>query len=257
MLTTTGSVGAAGIVPSLAAAGPDDDEDDDDDDDREANQPSEEEVRQSLTEMEAVARNDSDIATRSTGQPADANLYIGEYKNAQTPLGKPFAIESYEEYLDRDAPPGFPPSQFDGDVATTDGVSTQGLPSFYLKENIGSVSLAGYTFNVGVGVGVQIRNDGAGVGADLSFDLYIGGVSFAVLQYSVGYGVYGDKVCVENIAANYLSVDLKIDLCPTISFSGDELSIGGSLTVCADPCEIFTCSFCEGLSISLSEEVDI
>ncbi|OAQ54765.1 hypothetical protein HTG_04155 [Natrinema mahii] len=256
VLMSTGTLGSAVMAMSTGAAAESEDESDQD-------ELTEAEVKRALAEMEVrpttTPTNGSSVRPATADSPSgdvmdDAEIYVGKHKNAETPAGKPYEIESYDEYLDREAPPGFPATYYQGSSLTTDTISTAAsVPSFYLKENIGSVSLAGYTFNVGVGVGVKISTTGVGGSAELSLDLYIGGVSIAISNFSVGYGVSGKQFCLSNIKASYSVLDLDVDVCGTASYSGSDFSIGGSVSICADPCKVISCEACKKVRFDLSE----
>lgn len=257
-LSTTGGIGSALVgIPAAAAA-----QSGGDTDKQEAHREelTEEDVREALADIElkpsAGSAQGVDIAASEV--PEDAEVYVGKYKNAETPTGKPFAIESYEEYLERDAPPGFEPAR--GQQVGTSDISD----FFYLQEDIGSVTIEGYTLNVGIGAGVTIEGSFAGdLEATLSLDIYINNASFALTSFTVGYGTSGDGICLGPFDLNYSYVPgLEVSLCGSVGFNdvngGDQLEVSFSpgIDLCVDPCPVITCSYCKGLSVSLSHRFD-
>lgn len=223
------------------------------------------EVREALAEMGVrpttkPSQGVTGLSSQDVRPDSDAEIYVGKHKNAETPTGKPFAVESYQEYLDREAPPGFTVDDLRNTPATTDPeadsqITTMGLPSFYLKEDFGSVCFGGKCVDVGAGVGIQLKSTGINAYARLAFDIYVGGASFAISSFSVGYGVSGKGVCLSNIGIKYSVLKLDLDVCLDLAFTGSRVSVGGSLKLCADPCPVIRCEVCKGLRLSLGTNV--
>lgn len=215
-----------------------------------------EEVKQDLAETEMRAtmsppKHQSGVNSRSSVVPDNAKIYVGKYKNAEVPTGKPFAVESYEEYLARDAPPGFGPKYGQHSSITPEAISPRELPSFYHKEELGSATLFGYTLTTAVGAGVRIKSSGVGLTAQISLDLYLNNFSVTLAGFSVGYGVSGKQACIRDLGIKRSFLRLEADACLTLSFTGSRLSIGGSVTLCADGCPgSISCGICESLGFS-------
>ncbi|WP_408958335.1 hypothetical protein [Natrinema sp. 74] len=251
--------------------------------DAEPNNLTREEVEAALDDMEVrpetgLTGGKSDAVESGTGRSAqqasvldDVKIYVGKYRNSEPPAGKPFAIESYEEYLERDAPPGFDPyhgryasQQASAEITNsgTEAMATSAsgaMDFFYLKEDIGAVSLAGYEFSVGVGLGVRIHGTtAASLEAELSVDVYIGGASFSLSSFTVGYGISDRGFCIGPVKIDYGQIPgLTVEICGEAGFTsvgGDELEVrfGPTLDVCVDPCPVITCSYCQSQSVSTS-----
>lgn len=191
----------------------------------------------------------------------DVQVYVGQYKNAETPTGKPFAVESFEEYMNREAPPGFETPDGGSTVGTDAVVSTDSGFDTYYKEDIGSVELAGYELSLGVGVGVKMVTSGTSVYAELTFDLYINNFSVSLFTQSVGVGVNKDGLCFDRLSIDYSYVpELSVDGCfeASVTKSGGDyvVGVGVSIDACADPCSKFwDCELCHGVGGEFSFEV--
>ena len=265
VLSTTGATGSALIgIPAAAAGSPEDDANSTKIDESAVTR---EEVKEALDDMEVLpvprsVESGSEVSSqRSEGDaqpsdvPDDVEIYVGKYKNAEPPAGEPFAVESYEEYLERDAPPGF-------ENYAEESVEAMGsaMDFFYLKEDIGTVSIQGYTFDVGFGVGVRIYGSSAlNLEATLSLDLYVGGASFSLSSFKVGYGVTDRGLCIGPINVDYGQIPgLKVEVCGEAAFTdvgSDELEVrfGPVLDLCVDPCPVFTCAYCKTFSLNMSK----
>lgn len=277
ILRATGSVGTAVIGVSGVAAGQSNSNN------GKKKGLTKEKVERALSNTEVPVtdpRSKSGVEIESSGVPDDVKIYIGKNQNAKPPHGRPFAIESYEEYLQREAPPGFEkpnpqisPLSLDSAASgptllgTSDEVNIQpadfGTDFFYLKEDVGSVTLEGYTFNVGIGAGVKIEGTSAlDLEATLSVDLYIDGVSFSLTSFTVGYGVTDKGLCLGPFNVNYSVLrGLDVELCGKAGLtevSGDQLEVtfGPTLSLCVDPCPGFTCAYCKEISASFSKTFD-
>lgn len=294
VLSTTGATGSALIgIPAAAAGSPEDDANSTKIDESDVTR---EEVKEALDDMEVLPvpgsvesgsevssqsddnsqhpgrgrgpdsgrgrqgggrgpKRESEEDTQPSDVPDDVEIYVGKYKNAEPPAGEPFAVESYEEYLERDAPPGF-------ENYAEESVEAMGsaMDFFYLKEDIGTVSIQGYTFDVGFGVGVRIYGTSAlNLEATLSLDLYVGGASFSLSSFKVGYGVTDRGLCVGPINIDYGQIPgLKVEVCGEAAFTdvgSDELEVrfGPALDPCVDPCPVFTCAYCKTFSLNMSK----
>lgn len=102
---------------------------------------------------------------------------------------------------------------------------------------------------------MKITSSGAGISAELSVDVYVGGASFSISNFSVGYGITDKGLCLSNIGISYSILDLKLDACLSVAFTGSKISIGGSLNFCADPCEVISCAVCKKVGVSLSKDI--
>ncbi|ELZ98993.1 hypothetical protein C440_01515 [Haloferax mucosum ATCC BAA-1512] len=253
LLLTAGGLGSTALVPSVAAAESDD-----------THKPTKAEVQQALAEMDmqptkqsAGARSAVGTLSSSPSSLEDADIYVGENKNARTPMGKPFAVETYEESLTREAPPGFPKHYFDDDAVTADSVSTASLPSFYLRENFGELSFGEYSFKVGFGMGVDINASPKGFEAEASVDLHVGGATVSLSSFGIGYGKEGSMFCFSP-STKWNMIDIDFDVCPVISFKGSEFKVGGRLKVCAaPPCGPLNCKYCQKVYLDFSKHVPL
>lgn len=244
----------------------------------------EDKVEKGLSETEVPTSDPSSkpgADIESSEKPDDIKIYIGKNNNGKTPNGKPFAVESYEEYLERDAPPGFEqainpvsdmaaestnfgPSQLPNNDGTNVQPTSAGTDMLYVQEDIGSITLEGHTFNVGIGLGIQIEGTtAASIEATLSVDLYIDGASFSLTSFTVGYEVTDDGLCLGPFDVKYSVLrGLEVELCGSAGLTevnGDQLEVtfGPSLSICADPCDGFaTCAYCKEVSASFSETFD-
>ena len=212
----------------------------------------EEELARALAEMEYVPVDDDHPAAKKrsvdpdpSAMPDDVDVYTGRYKNAETPSGKPYEVQSFEEWRRQDAPTGF----------DADEIRKQGSEFLYLKETKQNVDVGGYTIDeIGVGVGVQIVGSGlTNVEASLSVDLYLNQYSVAIASFSVGYGP--DRgLCVSPPLPTFLKVipGLEIDVCldAKLLSEGDQLcpEVGLSLSACVNPCgDTIDCGYCKGI----------
>jgi|GEM_PF-2143878 len=231
---TTAAGGAAGLS-SVVAAQEDGDE-----------EITEAEVERALAESEILAtdvtKTDADtdsVDLTPEDIPEDAKVYVGKYRNAQVPGEKAYEIQSYDEWRRQERPTGF------------DVPQTELLDQLYFQEDLGTVSVAGYSVTVGVGAGLKISTaSDSFLSATLSLELYVNGVSFTLYDRSVGYG--DDGLCVD-VPINYGPIPgLSVEGCLAFSVSeqsGDIcLDASVDLSLCADPCPVFSCEACTGVS---------
>lgn len=231
---TTAAGGAAGLSSVVAA------QEDGDGEITEA------EVERALAESEILAGDvtkadaDADSVDLTPDDiPEDSKMYVGKYSNAQVPGEKAYEIQSYDEWRLQERPTGF------------DVPQTELLDQLYFQEDLGTVSVAGYSVTVGVGAGLKISTaSDSFLSATLSVELFVNGVSFTIVDYGVGYG--DDGLCVD-VPIKYGPIPgLSVEGC--ISFSlydeyGDIcLDASVTLSLCADPCPLFSCEACAGAS---------
>ena len=206
----------------------------------------EEEVRQALEEAEIIPARANPEARPSKVEPgpedipSDAKVFVGKYKNAEVPAGKPFEIQDYDEWLGQNSPTGF-------DGSGSGDVSTNISDFLYFQEDIGSITVAGYTFNVGIGAGVQITGSGVtSLEATLSIDIYIDGVSFSLVEFGVSRG--RDGLCA-SVPIRYGPIPgLQADICVDVQLTYNDgevcILIGFSLSICVEK----VISYCKGVS---------
>lgn len=252
-LTATGGIGGAVMgIPSVAAG------ESENTNKRTKKEITEEEVERALAESEFVVTTKEDgkteherpLTIQSSEIDDETEIYVGKHKNAEVPTGKPFAIESFEEYLERDAPPGFESTDEDSDSMTT--ASLPEIPNFYFQEELGSISLAGHSVDFGLGIGGQIGTNFTSATAEFVFDLYAGPVSVTLFKQSIGLGVNKDGICFNKLSLDYGQIPgFTVKGCLDASFkrtNGDYVIGGGaSIDACADPCKIISCEVCHGV----------
>lgn len=214
------------------------------------------EVEQGLAEAEIIPTSEpadgvdaDDVEpTRDDIRPG-ADVYVGKYKNAEVPGESAYKVQSYDEWLRQDAPTGFE-RRVDADISDL----------LYLQEDIGTVSIEGYTFELGVGVGLTVSAaGGTSLTGTLSVDIYVNGASFSITSFSVGYG--RDGLCVGAPIKYGPLPGLEVDVCIDFAITtGDgEICLDASLSIspCIDPCPVISCAYCKSLSSpSLSYCVD-
>lgn len=226
------------------------------DDDREL---TEAELARALAEIEYVpvpkshpAASDLDNTPHPSAMKEGTEVYAGEYKNAETPDQKAYEIQSFEEWQRQRAPTGFDRDRIDKDL---------GSEFFYLKEIEEDISLGPVTADkFGIGVGVQVQGSGmTNVEASLSMDIYVNRYSFAVSSFSIGYGPE-EGLCLSPPLPTFIKVipGLEVEFCidGKIIDKGSELcvDIGGSASICADPCGgNLSCGYCKGLGMKFGE----
>lgn len=204
------------------------------------------EVERALAEADIVpadapvGTSADDVDLSASDIPRDADVFVGQHKNADVPGADAYEVQSYEEWLRQDVPTGY-----------EDVVRTQYSDLFYFQKDVGSVTIEGYTFDVGIGLGLTISGGGfASLDASLSVDIYINGASFAITEFTVGYGK--DGLCV-SVPIRYGPIPgLQVDVCLNLEITseGDDICFdaSGSIGPCVDPCPIITCSYCKTLS---------
>ncbi|NUB90450.1 hypothetical protein HT576_05300 [Haloterrigena sp. SYSU A121-1] len=251
VLLTTGSMGSAVVGLSSIAAG---DTGDTSDTSNSSAEVTDEESKLNLDRSNVQLTSASpDNQPESSGQTPsfidNPKIFIGQTKNAETPNGEPIAVESEEEYLDREAPPGFSPNDLQHSKFNTTAVTPASLPSSYIKKTK-SVSFSGKTFEVGVGIGASLKTNFKSAGANLKVDLYFGGFSVTVSEFGIGYNISDKGICLSRIKGSYSIVDIEADICLNVTFTGDTLSIGVKANLCADPCKVIKCQACKGIGFS-------
>lgn len=229
----TGAVGSAGLASAVASA--------------EDTELTAAEVEEGLAEAEIIPTSDPrDGVTADDVEPTredirpGADIYVGKYKNADVPGRSAYEVQSYEEWLRQEAPTGFE-RRFSTNISDL----------LYVQQDIGSVTIEGYTFNLGVGVGLTVSAaGGTSLSGTLSLDIYVNGASFAITSFSVGYG--RDGLCV-GAPIKYgplpgLEVDVCIDF--AITTGNGDICLEASLSVspCIDPCPVISCAYCKSLS---------
>ncbi|ELZ96081.1 hypothetical protein C440_05807 [Haloferax mucosum ATCC BAA-1512] len=216
-----------------------------------------EDVKEALShaEVHPVGSN-ADVTARSAKLPDDLKVYYGEDKNAEVPSGKPYALESYEEFRQREVPVGF----------TSKDVRAAGLDSdtFYFKRDVGSVGIKeiGTELTFAFGTGVRFKASGlTEVSALLSVDVFIeidgaGEVSIPISQFGVGYEVKDKGLCMDDLKFSH-SVLRKLDIGVCVTAGLQDLSdgrykipIGFKASACADPCGgSWSCGYCQKVGV--------
>lgn len=194
---------------------------------------------------------------------ADENLdvYIGEYKNAEVPGEKPYAVETLEEYLQREAPPGFEPVFDQSTPGSVDGSALATFDTLYAKEEVGSTTMAGHEITLALGAGLKLQNNWKlGVSVSVSLDVFLQiddwSVTFSPYSFAMGYERRGKALCIDlkEFKASYLR-DVSLEMCPSFSFSpnGDAIDITWgvpTIRLCADPCPGIQCSLCSSFTLA-------
>lgn len=165
------------------------------------------------------------------------DVFLGAEKNAEIPGGDPFAIETKEEFLQRDVPLH---------VANAAEPRAMMIPDFYLKETLGEFSIAGYEIEVAVGVGVKVTVSVGEISVSLSVDIFldIAGVGkFTVTPAGMSFG-FSDEGgsagwCLDAGINPSNLPGLDIELCGNVQLQtdGDTYSVeisAGLGEVCAD-----------------------
>ncbi|AFK20729.1 hypothetical protein E6P09_19005 (plasmid) [Haloferax mediterranei ATCC 33500] len=258
LLATSGALGGAlvGIPASAAAAGKGDGE-----------QLTEAELEKMFATMEAGPQASGDglaMQSQVSDLPEDFEILVGEYQTATVPGDKPYAVESYDEYLARTAPPGFEPVFQESGTVGTAAVGGA-LEDLYLQEDVGTQKVGGKDLTVGIGLGAKIHgNYSLGVSATLSVDVYLEYGSFsgsiALSSFSLGYGLTENGLCFPFGFKHSVLRELDFEICGDFSLAdgpGDSVEVTAGLTLraCADPCPGFTCSYCLPFSANLSGNV--
>ncbi|SDQ46535.1 hypothetical protein [Natronobacterium texcoconense] len=178
--------------------------------------------------------------------PDDVEIYSGKYRNAKPPSGKHFAVETREEWQQRDAP-----------VALEGTARSQISDFFYLEEHIGSGTLLGQTVSAGVGAGLLIEG-GSGVTLDITLtaDVFlevetsVGTASGTVSLVSFGVSLGPDEdagYCVGPVGADVGQLPgLEVELCGNIAVNDglSSVELSASPEICADPCPAVSCGVC-------------
>lgn len=233
--TATAAAGAAGLSSTVASA----------DDDVELTTA---EVARSMADAEvlAVDRPADDVSAddiRFTPDriPDDGDIHVGKYKSAPVPGDSAVKAQPYEEWLRQDAPTGF-----------EDQPRANLSDLLYFQQDVGSISVAGYTFNFGVGFGLTVSSAGGrNLSGTLSVDVYINGASFALASFSVGY-TSSQGLCV-SVPAQYRPPGVDAEGCIDFSITNENgeicLGAGISFSVCAGgDCPVIDCSYCKSIS---------
>jgi hypothetical protein len=216
-----------------------------------------EELERSLAEMDLhLASPSTGTQSNTVDEPSelvdDAKIYVGENKNANTPTGKPYVVESFEEFKNREVPAGFSSADSPNSFGTsTDGVTTSDL-STYVKRTT-KLNFDGIPkFESGVGLGIKFSSSGAGFLANITVDLYIGTITLTVSSFGIGVGVTDKGVCLKDWSTKYYGVKITGGVCLNATLTNSELSVGLSADVCGDPCPTkgFNCPFCKGVSFN-------
>lgn len=251
LTTVTGTGGAVVGLSSGATA--------DSSDDSNPLGVTEAEMRNAIAESEFVLATgsayeteynvDSELDIRPSDVPDDAEIYVGEYADADPSDGDPVAVERYETYLERDAPPGFEdePDRHGGDEF------------FYVQKDAGTVTIADYEITLGIGAAVAI---GGSTAADLE--------AAVILDSHVTYGSSAVTTSLCRFTAEYDTesfcagpVNLEhdvipggtVDVCGTITWDDVgtdeyEIEIEASPQACVDLCSWFTCPYCRSGTVS-------
>jgi hypothetical protein len=232
--TATAAAGVAGLTSTAAAA--------------DDSQLTTAEVARSMADAEvlAVDRPTGDVAVddvRFTSDriPDDGDIHVGKYKSASVPGDSGVKAQSYQEWLRQDAPTGF-----------EDQARANLSNLLYFQQDIGAISVAGYTFNFGVGLGLTVSSAGGrNLSGTLSVDVYINGASFALASFSAGY-TSKEGLCV-SVPAQYRPPGVDAEGCIDFTITNEDgeicLGAGISFSVCAGgDCPAIDCSYCKSIS---------
>ncbi len=255
MLLAASGLGSTMVGYPVAAAG---DTGDSDETTTEDDETTEEELKKSLEEMDLhLASQAAGVQSNAVDQPSnsadDAKIYVGQNKNAKTATAKPYAIESFEEFKNREAPVGFSPDNSQGwSSPSTNVVSTSSDNKTYVKRTT-TLNFDGIPkFEFGVGLGVKFSFDFKGVSASITVDLYLGAATITVSSFGIGVGVTDKGLCLKDWSTKYYGVKMTGSICVSASLTESSLSIGLSPKVCANPCPTkgFNCPICKGVSLN-------
>lgn len=183
--------------------------------------------------------------------PRDVNLFVGKNRNATVPSGDPFAIEEKDEWLNREAPPGF--DSPDGEY------QIQSVPDLYVQEDLGSVSIQGYSVEVGIGFGIKFATKAVfGAKASVTVDFFVNGLTITPYEFTVEVGISEDGLCVKEIKFSPPQIPGKITASACFDF-GVQLQDGdvsvyaeGGLNLCLNLCSPVNCSVCKNVGLSVN-----
>lgn len=206
----------------------------------------EEELEAALNAATTQVRTSSSSASglhSGTELPALSNtdgpdVFVGAESNAEIPGAKPFAIETNEEFLQRDVPLH---------VANASGVQQVMIPDFYRQVEIGEFSVAGYDVEVAVGAGlkwtyVPPKDVSISLSLDISLDI-AGYGTFTITPAGMNFGISKNSgketYCIDTgiNPSNLPGIDL--EFCGNVKAKTDGDEIKFELTfsigdVCAD-----------------------
>lgn len=218
--------------------------------------PTKAEIEQALSEMEvrvdeeasgSPAGPTSVLNSSSTDTTNNPKIYVGKYKNAETPTGETYAIESREEYYNRNASPGFESPQ----IGTDSTVSTQSLnlPDTYATKDALDFTVLGEGVDIDVGLGVKLTSSVNGFAASLTLDIHLNWVTLTVFSQSIGVGVDRNGLCFKPIKAGWSALpNFTVRPCVNFSLSRSngnfDFKVGGSIKACAHPCGPLSCPIC-------------
>lgn len=218
--------------------------------------PTKKEVEEALAEMEIEIAGagsnslpaQSDVLDSSSGySPADMKVYVGKNKNAETPTGTAYAIETREEFYNRTASPGFNTSS----TSTPSGVSTQGVsvPDTYVRKNAIDATMFGVGVKVDIGLGVSFAFGGTGVSASINLNIHAHGVTVTVFSQSIGIGYNHRGLCLKKVKMGWSALPhFTVRPCFDIAFSRSSgtniVKLSGSIKACGDACGAISCPIC-------------
>lgn len=231
--TATAAAGVTGLTSAVASA----------EDDVEL---TEARMKQEMADEEVLAVRPpagdvtvQDVTFSPDRIPADTDMLVGRYKSASVPGEDAFRTETYREWLQQDAPPGF-----ENEIGADWG------NDLYVQHDLGTLNVGGYSITVGFGFGLKVDAVRPGLSATASVDMFLNGGTVTILSAGVSYGSSG--VCV-SVPIPYLSklVDGEACLDYSIDYDGSQLCLDTSVSFNAcvgGGCPIIDCQVCSGLS---------
>jgi hypothetical protein len=228
--TTTAAAGVTGLTSAVASAEEDD------------VQLTEAKMEREMADAEvlAVRPPSGDVAVEDVKFspdriPEDMDMLVGKYKSASVPGESPFSVESYREWLQREAPPGY-----------EDQFSSDALDDLYLQYDLGKLGIAGVSVNIGFGFGLKINSTTGNLDAEASADLYVNGATYTILSGSVGFG--DDGLCVD-APLPYISKVADVEVCLNFTITNSPGKVCLETSVDIDACvNCLITKCCQGVS---------
>lgn len=228
--TTTAAAGVTGLTSAVASAEEDD------------VQLTEAKMEREMADAEVLAVRPpsgdmavEDVKFSPDRIPEDMDMVVGKYKSASVPGESAFSVESYREWLQREAPPGY-----------EDQFSSDAFDDLYLQYDLGKLGIAGVSVTIGFGFGLTVDSAAGYLDATASADLYVNGATYTLLSGSVGYG--DDGFCVD-APLPYISKVADVEACLDFSITNSPGKVCLDASVSVDAC--VNCLFtqcCQGVS---------
>ncbi|MFC4449875.1 hypothetical protein [Halorussus aquaticus] len=181
-------------------------------------------------EIVPKAKQGQSAGAQTADASATPEIYLGTHKNATRRTG-PAVVNV-------------------GDAMTNGQVSTMGSDTRVTLVS-GSIpdyvpGIGGTTWGINAGVTFNI----SALSVDISINLRVGNTQIVLWGWSLG--PEGDKGTCMSVTPSQFPVE--VEPCIDVTFDGDTLRFGGSVSLCApptDPCPGFNCQYCiTGVSVS-------